>query len=291
MTVFVRSRPYRGAVKGIILDWAGTAVDYGCMGPAAVFVAVFEAFGIRVSVQDARRFMGLMKKDHIRGICTLPGVIDQWREAFGRAPNEGDIDALYAKTEPMMVDAISRHADPIPGLVDMVTIIRKEGLKIGSSTGYTRPMMDVLAPEAKKNGYAPDAVLCASDVPAGRPYPWMCFKNAILLGIYPLEAIVKIGDTVADIEEGLNAGMWTVGLTKSGNELGLDQEAADQLPTDELTARLDAIEKRFRDAGAHYVAEGIWECLPVIDDINRRLAVGEQPIQDRQHPGELSRGK
>jgi phosphonoacetaldehyde hydrolase len=152
-------------------------------------------------------------------------------------------------------------------------------------------MMDVLAPEAKKNGYAPDAVLCASDVPAGRPYPWMCFKNAILLGIYPLEAIVKIGDTVADIEEGLNAGMWTVGLTKSGNELGLDQEAADQLPTDELTARLDAIEKRFRDAGAHYVAEGIWECLPVIDDINRRLAVGEQPIQDRQHPGELSRGK
>ena len=59
------SRPYCGPVQAIVLDWAGTAVGYGCMGPAAVFVEVFETLGIQVDNRQARRFMGLAKKDHI----------------------------------------------------------------------------------------------------------------------------------------------------------------------------------------------------------------------------------
>jgi len=122
-------------------------------------------------------------------------------------------------------------------------------------------------------------VVCASDVPAGRPYPWMCFQNAISLEVYPMEAMVKIGDTISDIEEGLNAGMWTVGLTQSGNELGLTQEEVELIDPLELQTRLDLIENKFKAAGAHYVARGIWKCLPIIDDINRRLDRGEQPLR------------
>ena len=86
-----------------------------------------------------------------------------------------------------------------------VADFRKRGLKIGSTTGYTGEMMKLLLGEAKKRGYEPDSSVCATDVPAGRPEPWMCLQNAMNLQTYPMEAFVKIGDTLPDISEGLNA--------------------------------------------------------------------------------------
>ncbi len=270
--------PYTGCLKGAVLDWAGTAVDYGCLGPAAVFVDVFDKFHIEASVAEARQFMGLMKKDHIRGMLDLPSIRERWRAFYRREPNEGDVAALYGETEPMMVSAIFRHAEPIDGLLETVREMRKRGMRIGSCTGYTGPMMAVLMPLAEEKGYRPDAMVCSTDVPAGRPCPWMCYMNAIQLNVYPMSALVKIGDTVSDIQEGLNAGMWTIGLTQSGNELGLTQAEAEALPALELDLCLDAIAQRLREAGAHYTARGIWECLSIIDDINARLARGERPL-------------
>jgi phosphonoacetaldehyde hydrolase len=280
MDMFIRNRPYRGPVQGVVLDWAGTAVDYGCLGPAAVFVEVFKKHQIDVSIDEARRFMGLMKKDHIRHMLQLERIRSKWEEAYGRLPGDKDVDALYQDMEPMMVAVIAQHSDPIPGLLDTVAALRQREIKIGSCTGYTRSMMEVLVPEARQKGYAPDSVVCSSDVPAGRPYPWMCYQNAIQLEIYPMEALVKIGDTLSDVEEGLNAGMWTIGLTKSGNELGLSEAQVNELAPDELERRLRSIEQRYQDAGAHDTAEGIWDVTRIIDTINDRLLRGETPSHD-----------
>jgi phosphonoacetaldehyde hydrolase len=277
MSIFIRNQAYTGPLKAVILDWAGTAVDFGSIGPAAVFVDVFAKFGVEVSVADVRQFMGVAKKDHIRNICSLPSVVAQWQEQNDRLPDENDVERIYAETEPMMVATVTRHADLIHGLLETIEILRQQGVKIGSSTGYTAPMMEALVPAARARGYIPDAVVCASDVPAGRPYPWMCYLNAIQLQVYPLEAVVKIGDTISDIQAGLNAGMWTIGLTQSGNELGLSEEEASRLTAQEMQARTDAIARRYQDAGAHYVAAGIWEVLPLIENINVRLARGENP--------------
>jgi phosphonoacetaldehyde hydrolase len=277
MSVFIRNQAYTGPIKAVVLDWAGTAVDFGSIGPAAVFVEVFAKFGVDVSVADVRQFMGVAKKDHIRNICNLPSVAAQWQKQNDRLPDESDVEHIYAETEPMMVDTVTRHAGLIPGLLETVEALHRQGVKIGSSTGYTAPMMEALVPAARERGYAPDAVVCASDVPAGRPYPWMCYLNAIQLQVYPLEAIVKIGDTISDIEAGLNAGMWTIGLTQSGNELGLSEQEASRLTAQEMKAKTDPIARRYQDAGAHYVAAGIWEVLPLIESINTRLARGEKP--------------
>ncbi|WP_218188026.1 phosphonoacetaldehyde hydrolase [Desulfosarcina cetonica] len=246
MTVFSPPAPTIGPVQAVVLDWAGTTVDYGCMGPAAVFVDVFAAFDIQVTVSDARQFMGLAKKDHIRRMCALPGVVAQWRQRHSRVPDESDVDRLYARTEPMMVETIVHHARPIDGLLPFVAAMHERGIKIGACTGYTAPMMAALSPKAAEYGYVPDVSVCASDVPQGRPHPWMCYQNAMALGVYPMAAMVKIGDTISDVEEGRNAGMWTVGLTQSGNELGLPQDLVDALAPQDLTARLAAIEARYR---------------------------------------------
>jgi phosphonoacetaldehyde hydrolase len=277
MPIAAGKAPCTGPVKAVILDWAGTAVDYGCMGPAAVFVDVFAKFEIEVSIAEARRFMGLEKRAHLGAMCELPGVIAQWEQRHGKTPDEAAVDALYDLTEPMMVAAIARHADPIPGLLEFAAAMRSRGIKIGSCTGYTAPMVAALTPVAADKGYAPDVVVCASEVPVGRPEPWMCYLNAVRLQVRPFAAMVKIGDTISDIEEGLNAGMWTIGLTQSGNELGLTEGEVDALEKAELHRRLDGIEARYREAGAHYVARGIWEVLPIVDEIGKRLAKGASP--------------
>ncbi|MFO7714523.1 phosphonoacetaldehyde hydrolase [Desulfosarcina sp.] len=279
MPTLVPNTPYTGPVQAVVLDWAGTAVDYGCMGPAAVFIDVFAKFDITVSITDARQFMGLEKMQHIRSMCRLPDVGAQWEKRHGKAPDENDVTALYAQAETLMVRAITRHADPIAGLLPFVDGMRQRNIKIGSCTGYTAPMMEALVPAAAQRGYAPDCVVCSSDVPAGRPFPWMCYQNAIRLQVYPFESMIKIGDTINDIQEGRNAGMWTIGLTQSGNALGLPEDLVDVLAPGDLKQRLAAIATRFREAGAHYQVKGIWECLEVVDEIDRRLAKGDHPLR------------
>lgn len=272
-----RIKTYKGPVKAVVLDWAGTTVDYGCMGPVAPFVEVFGHRGIAVSIEEARKPMGMMKKEHIRAMCEMDSIVSKWQGLLGRRPEENDVEEMYREVEPLMVEAIGRHSDLIPGLLDAVSSFREYGVKIGSNSGYPRSVMEVLVAQAGNKGYHPDTVVCATDVPAGRPYPWMCYQNAINLQVYPLESVVKIGDTVNDIQEGLNAGMWTVGITQTGNELGLTVEECHAVDAEFLHTRLTDIGRDFLEAGAHFVAAGIWECPRIIQEINTRLALGERP--------------
>ena len=278
MDIFIRNKPYTGGLKAVILDWAGTLVDYGCFGPVAVFIDVFEKHGVNVTFSEARAPMGLAKKDHLRALFEMDRIAGLWREAYGRHPDESDVEKLYPDIEKMMAAAVANHADPIPGALEALQAFRTMGLKVGTCTGYTRVMVDVLAPAAAEKGLVPDEVVCTSDAPVGRPYPYMCYLNAVRLEAYPLEACVKIGDTAADIQEGLNAGMWTVGLTKTGNDVGLSEAEAKALPAEDLQKKLDEVRGRFLEAGAHYAADGIWDCPALIETINSRLAKGERPL-------------
>lgn len=274
---FLFQRSYRGPLRGILLDWAGTTMDYGCYAPAVVFVEVYKRKGVPISVAEARVPMGAHKKVHIRKISQLPAVAERWQATHGRPANETDIESMFQEFVPLQLACLADYADLIPGTLEAVKNFRERGLKIGSTTGYTGEMMKLLLAEAKKRGYEPDSTVCATDVPAGRPEPWMCLQNAMRLGIYPMEALVKVGDTLPDIEEGLNAGMWTVGLAQTGNEMGLNEAAIAQLPPAELAAKLANAQDRMRQTGAHYVVDGIWNVPAILDDINARLARGERP--------------
>jgi len=274
---FVFQRTYRGPLQGIILDWAGTTMDYGCYAPAVVFVEVYKRKQVPISIQDARVPMGAHKKVHIRKISQIEAVAQRWESVHGGRATEEDIEAMFQEFIPLQLACLADYAELIPGTLDAVKDFRGRGLKIGSTTGYTGDMMTLLLDEAKRRGYEPDATVCATDVPAGRPEPWMCLQNAMQLRIYPMEAIVKVGDTLPDIEEGLNAGMWTVGLARTGNELGLNEAEIARLPADVLEAKLAVARERMRQSGAHYVVDAITDVPPVLDEINARLARGERP--------------
>jgi len=247
------------------------------MAPAVVFMDVFKRKGVEITMAEAREPMGAHKKVHIRQISKNENVAERWQETHGRKPNEEDVEAMFRDFIPLQLKCLAQYADLVPGTLETVAQMRARGLKIGSTTGYTDEMMSLLQSEAKRRGYEPDATVCATQVPAGRPHPFMCLQNAILLQTYPLEAFVKIGDTLPDIEEGLNAGMWTIGLAKTGNEMGLTEEQIEALDPETRQARLARAYKRMQQTGAHYVVDSVADVLPVLDEIDRRLAAGERP--------------
>ncbi|MCC7164851.1 MAG: phosphonoacetaldehyde hydrolase [Anaerolineae bacterium] len=274
---FSFQRSYRGPLKAILLDWAGTTMDYGCYAPAVVFVQVYERKGVPISVEEARVPMGAHKKVHIRKISQLDSVRDRWFQAHGRVPEEQDVQAMFDDFVPLQMNVLADYADLIPGTLDAVADFRARGLKIGSTTGYTREMMGLLQSEAAKRGYEPDSTVCATDVPEGRPAPFMCLQNMINLQVYPPEAIVKVDDTIPGIEEGLNAGMWTIGLAKTGNEIGLNAQEIAKLGPAELKSKLERAYNRMAQAGAHFVVDGIWDVPAVLDEIAARVRRGERP--------------
>ncbi len=274
---FLYRRSYRGPIRAVILDWAGTAVDYGSFAPTAVFLRLFEGQGVAITTEEARSGMGLMKKDHLRTILSRPTVAQAWEAARGLPHTEADLDRLFENFIPLQLSVLKEYAKPIPGLLETVADLRSRGIKIGSTTGYIRSMMDILAPKAKENGYEPDCIVCPDEVPAGRPFPWMCYQNAIQLGVYPMAAMVKVGDTLVDVEEGLNSGMWTVGLSLTGNMMGLSESEIQALSPEEREAENRIVAARLYQAGAHYVIDGIWDLPKVLENIQERLSHGEQP--------------
>ncbi|WP_301173123.1 phosphonoacetaldehyde hydrolase [Brevibacillus nitrificans] len=263
-------------IQAVIFDWAGTTVDYGCFAPLDVFLEVFKKRGIEVTHEEAREPMGMLKWDHIDTMLKMERVAGLWKAKFGRLPEKKDVDMLYADFEPMLFSILKNYTTPIPGVLDLVDRLRAAGIKIGSTTGYTAEMMAVVAPEAKKKGYAPDSMVTPSEMPAGRPLPWMCYQNAINLDVHPMKHIIKVGDTTSDIKEAVAAGAWAVGVIKGSSELGMTEREVQECDPDVLYDRMEAVTKRFKAVGADYVIESIGDLDTLIPKINLRLAQKER---------------
>jgi len=252
-------------LQAVLFDWAGTTVDYGSRAPTAVFIEIFRRRGVDITVAEARGPMGMAKREHIAAVLHLPRVRQLWTEAQGRAPVDGDVQAMYDEFLPLQLDTLSAGSDLIPGAASAVDGCRQLGLKIGSTTGYTRALMEVVMPIAAAGGYIPDCVICSDDVPFGRPAPWMNFRASEKLNAYPLSEVLAVDDTPVGIAAGLNAGCITVGVSQTGNALGLSLAEVNQLDPQELQTRLAAIERDFLAAGAHRVIRSVVELPALIE--------------------------
>ncbi len=273
-------------IRGVIFDWAGTTVDYGSFAPIQAFLDTFGEVGIEVKPEEIRRFMGMRKKEQLAALCRLPGIAAQWEERIETEPGAENLDWLYELFESHLFKSLSGYTEPIGGVVELVERLRNRGLKIGSTTGYTRRMMEVVMPGAAIRGYAPDLVVTPDEVPGGRPRPWMIWQNAMTLDLYPLSGVVKVGDTVADIQEGVNAGTWVIGILEGGNELGLTEAETAKLAGPELESLKGAAASRLKGAGAHFVLDRIGLLDEALDEIECLLGKGACPCS---HYGESRR--
>lgn len=258
-------------LEALVLDWAGTTVDFGSLAPARTLQRLFANAGIHLTEADIRRDMGVPKKDHIRTVLSMPRVGEAWQAHYGHPPTPADTDAMFESFLPLQLSCLAEYSALIPGVAESVQRFRQRGLKIGSTTGYTRSMLDLLLEISAKAGYVPDCSLAPEDVGVGRPAPFMLYENAVRLQVYPMAAIAKVGDTPADIKEGLNAGTWSIGVAGTGNGIGLSHAEFQALPASERRALVSRSRHELERAGAHYVVDTLADLDPVLDAISSRL--------------------
>ena len=248
-------------IKAVIFDWAGTTIDYGSFAPVKGFIDGFASLGISITNEMAREPMGLQKIDHTRAIAAmLPHPL-----------SEEQIMQAYAVFEETLLANIERHCDVKDYVLETVASLRRHDIKIGSTTGYTSAMMQRVLPGAAARGYFPDFCATPDQCVKGRPYPYMIWQNLMQFGIIDPREAVKVGDTVADIEEGKNAGCWTVGVIIGSSTLGLTRDEVEHMPGEELLRRKAFVRATYYQAGADYIIDDMDELLGVIADINRKL--------------------
>lgn len=258
-------------IQGVILDWAGTAVDFGSTSPMSAFKEAFRRAGVEVTDDETRAPMGLLKRDHIRTMLAMPRIAACCKEKYGREANSDDVEKIYADFEPALMAVLPRHCDLKPGLLDAVKFWRDNEVKIGSTTGFTTSMMEIVTREAARAGYSPDTFVTADDTGGfGRPWPYMVFENMRRLQLADVRRIVKIGDTMSDIREGKNAGLITVGVTEGSSQIGLDRAAWDALSLEEQYKLRKKAREEFFNAGADYVIDSLTEVPVLFEEVQNR---------------------
>lgn len=255
-------------IEAVIFDWAGTTVDFGSTSPVSAFMEAFRRAGVEVTDEETRAPMGLLKRDHIRTMLRMPRIEKAWQERYGRKPNAEDVENLYADFEPALMAVLPQHCDIKPFVLETVAALREKGIKIGSTTGFTSSMMEVVSQEASKAEYCPDMLVTADDTAGfGRPWPYMVFENMKRLGLQDVRRIVKVGDTVSDMREGKNAGLIAVGVTEGSSIIGLDKASWDKLSAmDQFSLRKKARETFFAN-GADFVIDNMGELPKLIEAI------------------------
>ena len=252
-------------IKLVVFDLGGTVVDHGCLAPVVAITEVFAAFGVAVSHEEARGPMGLHKRDHIRELLRLPGVTERWHEQHSRPSSETDVAQMYEALVPRQKEVALHYTELVPGVLDCLVWLRDNDISIAATTGYPRSVARPILAAARDQGFQVDASICADEVPAGRPAPWMIFRSMESLGIFPPTSVVKVGDTVPDMQAATNAGVWAIGVTEAGSEFGLTLKELEELAVAEREERHDCAARKLRNGGAHAVLRSL-EHLPAAID-------------------------
>ena len=279
MNKHLEEKRYKGKVQAVILDWSGTTADAYVVAPAVVFVEVFKRQKVEISMVEARGPMGLRKDLHIKALTEVDEIKERWKKIHGKYPEQSDVDRMFADFVPLQLDCLRKYTTLLPGVAEVTQRLQKQGIKIGSTTGFVRSMVDILEEDSAKQGYKPDASVAGDEVTNGaRPSPHMVYKNLDMLNITPIQSVVKVDDTASGVGEAVNAGCWGIGVTRYSNYMNVDTpEDGKKLSEDEIKKRVAKTKDILEKAGAHYILESIADIEPVIEDINKRLARGERP--------------
>ncbi len=271
------------SVGYVMLDCSGTTMDRYVDAPAIVFVEVFKKYGLEITMPEAREPMGLRKDLHIKAITEIGSVRERFMAKFGRAPNQSDVDRMFADFVPTQLALLREgsYHTLLPGVAEVVKGMQQQGLRIGVTTGFTRDMLDLLLAGAAPQGFVPDASCAGDEVEMPRPTAYMVIKNLERMGVYNLQnamrRTVKVDDTVSGAGEGAPL-CWRVGVSKWSNYVADSWDAVRQMSPAELAARESASkEKIIAQSGAHYVIDDLRDLPAVLADINQRLAAGENP--------------
>ncbi|OBJ11812.1 HAD family hydrolase [Mycobacterium sp. 1165196.3] len=185
-------------VELAVLDMAGTTIDEG-QQVYRVLAETANAYGASPSEADIARWHGAAKHEALRALLTPSG---------GAPPNADLLDAVVADFRARLTSAYAASPPrPLPGITDAMAALRSEGIRIALTTGFDRDIVDSLLAALGWEGESTvDAVVCGSDVAAGRPAPFMIFRAMEKLGVTDVSRVLVAGDTPRDLQAGTNSG-------------------------------------------------------------------------------------
>lgn len=256
-------------INTVIFDWAGTTVDFGCFAPVRAFIEAFKQFGIEPTIEEVRKPMGMLKRDHIKCMMQMDRIYDEWLKTHGEIWNESDVDRVYELSETSIMGILADYAEVKPYVLETIQELRSKGYKIGSTTGYTDEMMKIVTEKAKENGYEPDCWFSPNAARnLGRPYPYMIYKNMQELKVKSVSEVIKVGDTVSDIQEGKNAGILTVGVIEGSSIMALSLEEFMDLSEEQKSQKRKETEQVYLDCGADYIINNMKELPSLLEKLN-----------------------
>jgi phosphonoacetaldehyde hydrolase len=266
------------SIRGVVFDWAGTIVDFGSLAPMGAFVRLFANHGIHISIAQARVPMGLPKLAHIEALGAMPEIAAQWQQVKGHSFTEQDAAALLEEFVPMSAASALECSDFIPGFLETYAWLQQQAIGVATTTGYTRFIMTPLIAKAAQAGFAPLRTICCDDVAQSRPSPLGMQECMTTLGLVgQSDRVVKVDDTAPGLQEGRNAGCWTVGVAASGNALGWSWDQWVDASEDEREHALEDARRMLKDAGAHEVIDSVADLRAAFAAIEARIAAGEAP--------------
>lgn len=250
-------------IQCVIFDWAGTTIDFGSLDPVLAFQSAFNAAGIQIDTARIRQDMGIEKHEHIAKLAKMPEVQRAWFAKYKRGITDADQLQLFNYFEQFLLNRLSTATTLTPAVLQVQTYLKAHHIHIATTTGYTKSMLAIAAKQAGLLGYRPELIVSKEDVAAGRPAPDMINHIMTAFNITDPKTVVKVGDTVIDMQEGKNAGTLTVGIIESSSLLGLSQTELIDLPQKTRIAKFAEITRTLKEAGADYVIHNLSE-LPVI---------------------------
>jgi len=187
------------AIRLMVFDVAGTTVNDEGDAVATCLRDAVDATGASTSLERANAFMGMPKPDAIRSLMT---------EAHGSAPSDDEVDHAHADFQERMIRFYKESplVRPIDGVPEVFRQLRDRGIKIGLDTGFDRPIMRAILDRLGWDDTVIDDSVTSDEVEKGRPAPDMIHALMASCGLSDPGEVGKIGDSVSDIEQGIQAG-------------------------------------------------------------------------------------
>jgi len=257
-------------IKAVVFDWAGTTVDYGSLAPVIAFKTAFNDAGIEINDQEIRRDMGITKWDHIGKLLKMPDIFQQWEKEYNRLPDFQDRRKLYEDFQACLLDYVRDSTELKPYTLDTFNYLKDQEIRVATTTGYTPEMMKLVQNSAYELGYRPELVLTSEDVDGdGRPSAKMIQKIMTEFELCDPKELIKIGDTLVDIEEGRNAGVNTIGIVEGSSLMGLSEQEFDSLSDEEKEVIRHRVVNEFANANADIIINNLSELPEAIKFLNQ----------------------
>ncbi|MDV3126486.1 phosphonatase-like hydrolase [Mycobacterium sp. 21AC1] len=195
----------------VVLDMAGTTVDEG-LAVYRVLEETVVAHGGTPSDADIAKWHGSAKHEALRALLTPAGGAPLTDEALKPIVEDfrSRLTAAYADRPPVA----------LPGVPEALAELRAAGIRVALNTGFDRDVVNSLLSALGWEGDSViDTVVCGSDVPTGRPAPFMIFRAMEQLDVHNISRVLVAGDTPRDLEAGTNAGAgFVVGVLSGASD-------------------------------------------------------------------------